>query len=104
MADPTIAEAAFALDENKVSEPVTGKLGGVVLLRVTSIEPGKSLTFEEAKPDLEKKLLKERASSAIFDLHDKIEDELAAGTTLSEVADKLKLNYQLDRRGRPRGP
>jgi peptidyl-prolyl cis-trans isomerase D len=95
MADPTIAEAAFALDENKVSEPVTGKLGGVVLLRVTSIEPGKSLSFEEAKPDLEKKLLKERASSAIFDLHDKIEDELAAGTTMSEVADKLKLNYQL---------
>jgi peptidyl-prolyl cis-trans isomerase D len=95
MADPAIAEAAFALDENKVSEPVTGKLGGVVLLRVTSIEPGKSPTFEEAKPDLEKKLLKERASSAIFDLHDKVEDELAAGTTLSEVADKLRLNYQL---------
>ena len=95
MADPTIADAAFALEENKVSEPVTGKLGGVVLLRVTSIEAGKSPTFEEAKPDLEKKLLKERASSAIYDLHDKIEDELAAGTTLSEVAGKLKLDYQL---------
>ena len=95
MADPTIADAAFALEENKVSEPVTGKLGGVVLLRVTSIEAGKTPTFEEAKPDLEKKLLKERASSAIYDLHDKIEDELAAGTTLSEVAGKLKLDYQL---------
>jgi peptidyl-prolyl cis-trans isomerase D len=104
LADPTIAEAAFSLEANKVSEPVTGKLGGVVLLRVTEIQPGKTPTFEEAKGELEKKLLKERASGAIFDLHDKIEDELASGTTLSEVAGKLKLNYQLidqvDRDGR----
>lgn len=95
LADPTIAEAAFSLEANKVSEPVAGKLGGVVLLRVTEIQPGKTPTFEEAKADLEKKLLKERASGAIFDLHDKIEDELASGTTLSEVAGKLKLDYQL---------
>jgi peptidyl-prolyl cis-trans isomerase D len=104
LADPTIAEAAFSLEANKVSEPITGKLGGVVLLRVTEIQPGKTPTFEEAKTGLEKKLLKERASGAIFDLHDKIEDELASGTTLSEVAGKLKLDYQLidqvDRDGR----
>ena len=37
LADPAIAEAAFALEPNKVSEPVTGKLGSVVLLRVTAI-------------------------------------------------------------------
>ena len=87
-----------------MSEPVTGKLGGVVLLRVTAIQPGKTPTFEEAKAELEKKLLKERASGAIFDLHDKIEDQLASGATLSEIADKLKLDYQLidqvDREGR----
>lgn len=104
LADSAIAEAAFTLEANKVSEPVSGKLGNVVLLRVTSIEPGSMPTFEEAKADLKKKLLKERASGAIFDLHDKVEDELAAGTTLSETAGKLKLDYQLfdqiDRDGR----
>jgi peptidyl-prolyl cis-trans isomerase D len=104
LADPTIAEAAFKLEANKVSEPVAGKLGAVVLLRVTAIDPGKTPTFEEAKAELEKKLLKERASGAIFDLHDKIEDQLASGSTLSEIADKLKLSYQLvdqvDREGR----
>ena len=104
LADPTIADAAFSLEVNKVSEPVTGKLGSVVLLRVTAIEPGKTPTFEEAKADLEKKLLKERASGAIFDLHDKIEDQLASGATLSEIAGTLKLNYELvdqvDRDGR----
>jgi peptidyl-prolyl cis-trans isomerase D len=104
LADSAIADAAFKLEANQVSEPVTGKLGSVVLLRVTSIEPGSMPTFEEAKADLETKLLKERASGAIFDLHDKIEDELASGTTLSETAGKFKLDYQLfeqlDRDGR----
>ena len=108
LADPVIAEEAFKLEKDKVSEPVTGNLGNVVLLRVTAIEPGKSLTFEEAKAELEKKILKERASGAIFDLHDKVEDELASGAQLSEVADKLKLTYQVidqvDREGkRPDG-
>lgn len=104
LADPAVADAAFKLELNKVSDPVTGKLGTVVLLRVTEIDPGKTPTFDEAKADLENKLLKERASGAIFELHDKIEDQLAAGAKLSEIADKLKLNYQVidqvDRTGR----
>jgi len=104
LADPAMGDAAFKLEQNKVSEPITGSLGSVVLLRVTEIEPGKSPSFEEAKADLEKKILKERASGAIFDLHDKIEDQLASGSKLSEIADKLKLNYvlidEVDRQGK----
>ena len=104
LADPAMGDAAFKLEQNKVSEPITGSLGSVVLLRVTEIEPGKSPSFEEAKADLEKKILKERASGAIFDLHDKIEDQVASGSKLSEIADKLKLNYvlidQVDRQGK----
>ncbi len=104
LADSAISEAAFNLEADKVSEPVSGKFGSVVLLRVTSIEPGSTPTFEEAKADIEAKILKERASGAIFDLHDKIEDELASGTTLEEAAGKFKLDYQLfdqiDRDGR----
>jgi peptidyl-prolyl cis-trans isomerase D len=104
LADPAIAEAAFKLEQGKVSEPVTGKLGSVVLLRVTGIEPGKTPTYDEAKAEIEKKLLKDRASGAIFELHDKIEDSLASGATLSETAGKLNLTYQaidqVDRQGR----
>ena len=104
LADPVIAEAAFKLEKDKVSEPITGKLGSVVLIRVTEIEPGKVPTFEEAKADIEKEILKERASGAIFDLHDRVEDELAAGSTIQEAAAKLKLDYlvvdQVDREGR----
>jgi len=104
LADPTIAEEAFKLEKDGVSEPITGKLGGVVLIRVTEIEPGKIPTFEDAKADLEKGIVKDRASGAIFDKHDRVEDELAAGGTLEEAASKLGLDYQVvdqvDREGR----
>jgi peptidyl-prolyl cis-trans isomerase D len=103
MADPAIGGAAFKLEKDKVSEPVTGQLGKTVLLRVTAIDPAKDVTFDAANPALQKKILKDRAQAAIFDLHDKIEDERASGTQLSEVANKFKLNYQvfdqIDRRG-----
>jgi peptidyl-prolyl cis-trans isomerase D len=95
LADPAVADAAFALEENKVSESVSGKLGGTVLLRVTAIEPGKIPVYEDAKPDLEKKILRERAQGVILDLQDKIEDARASGSKLSEVAEKFKLPYQV---------
>ncbi len=104
LADSAIAEAAFKLEANKVSEPTTGKLGGTVLLRVTAIEPGKAQTYDEAKADIEKRILKDRAEGVILDLHDRIEDQRASGAKLSEVADKLKLPYQtvdqVDRAGK----
>jgi peptidyl-prolyl cis-trans isomerase D len=104
LADPAVAAEAFKLDKDVVSEPIKGKLGSFAIIRVTEIDPGKTPTFEEAKGDIEKEMLKDRASGAIFDLHDRIEDELAAGSTLAETADKLKLDYQvidqIDREGR----
>ena len=104
LADTAIAEAAFALEANKVSEPITGKLGGTLLLRVTTIEPGKVPTYEDAKAEIEKRILKDRAEGVILDIHDRVEDQRASGAKLSEVADKLKLPYQdvaqVDRQGK----
>ena len=104
LADPKVADKAFELDVNTVSEPMAGKLGSVVLVRVTAIEPGETPSYEDSKDDIEKNILKERASGAIFDTHDRVEDELGAGSTLAEIANKLGLNYQLidqiDRQGR----
>ena len=107
LADFAVADAAFKLEANKVSEPVTGKLGGIVLLRVTAIEPAKLPSFDEAKADIEKRIRKDRSESVILDIHDRIEDERASGAKLSEVADKLKLPYQavdeVDRSGKAPG-
>ena len=65
---------------------------------------GQDRHLRGSETELENKLLKDRAQGAIFDLHDRIEDERAAGTQLSEIADKFKLSYQVfdqvDRKGK----
>ncbi len=76
----------------------------MVLIRVTEITPGKIPTFEEAKAGIEKDIAKERASGAIFDLHDGMRMSSPRLRHLEEAAAKLKLDYQVvdqvDREGR----
>ncbi len=104
MVDPVLAETAFTLEEGAVSKPVTGKLGAHAILKVTNILPGKESSFEKVKPEIEKKILADRAETVILDLHDKIEDERASGATLEEVAKTLGLSYKeiekIDAQGR----
>jgi len=101
--DPALADAAFQLQENAVSEPVAGKLA-TVLLRVTGIAPGATKTLEEAKPEIVKKIQHERGRDEVLNLYDKIEDARAGGQSLEEIAkaENLKLLALdgLDRSGR----
>lgn len=88
--DATLAEAAFALGKDEVSQPVKGRLS-TVLLTVTEIEPGSVEPFEAVRDDLEKALKLERAKDEILDVHDQIEDERASGATLHEIAQGVDL-------------
>jgi peptidyl-prolyl cis-trans isomerase D len=103
LVDPAIAEAAFALADQAVSAPVAGRFGPVIV-RVLKIEPGKEPPFAEIEPLLKRELAFERARRDMLDLHDKIEDERAAGSTLAEAARKLGLTATaveaIDRSGR----
>lgn len=101
--DPAVADAAFSLAPGKVSAPVTGRFG-TVLLRVNKAEPSVLQPFASVADDLRKQLSADRARRETLDLHDKIEDERASGATIPEIAAKLKLKYltfdALDRSGR----
>jgi peptidyl-prolyl cis-trans isomerase D len=101
--DPAIAEAAFALKEGETSKPVTGRFG-TAIVRVLKIEPGRTTPFAEVEGQLKQDLALERARTAVNDRRDKVEDELAAGLRLDEVAQKLntpaKIVEAVDRSGR----
>ncbi|MBX9776745.1 MAG: SurA N-terminal domain-containing protein [Xanthobacteraceae bacterium] len=88
--DQAIANAAFALQENGVSEPVKGRFG-IVLVRVVKIEPEAVRPFAEVRDELRKELANERARAEILPLYDKIEDERSIGRPLAEAAANLKL-------------
>ncbi len=88
--DPAIAKAAFELKSGEVSQPIKGSFG-TVLVKVGKIEPGQEKSFDEVKPQIKQALAESQARGKIGDLRDKIEDERAAGATLSEAGKKLGL-------------
>jgi peptidyl-prolyl cis-trans isomerase D len=87
--DATIGDAAFALDLNRVSQPVKGRFT-TVLLRVTEIQPAKVRTFEEMRQEIRDKIADSRANEAIRKLHDTVDQGRGAGQALKEIAATLK--------------
>lgn len=104
--DPAVADAAFSLKEGEISAPVEGRFG-TVLLRVAKIEPGSDRPFEEVAAEIKRQIALDRAKAQMLDQHDKIEDAIASGMRLAEVAQKLGLAVDVidavDRSGRDPG-
>ena len=103
ISDSAIGDAAFGLKEGEVSQPVKGRFG-VALLRVNKIIPASTTTYEQAAPELKTELANERAKSEVSARRDKVEDELAGGARLEEVAQKIGIAVRtidaIDRSGR----
>ncbi len=92
MIDQKIADAAFALEENKASDVVEGKFS-TVIVRVTEIKPGTTKTFEDVKDQVREKLAFELATQQIQQLYDGVDDGRAAGKSLKDIADELGLSF-----------
>jgi peptidyl-prolyl cis-trans isomerase D len=90
MIDRVVADAAFSLPEGAVSAPVQGRFGNT-LVHVSKIEPEQLKSFEEMAGEIKQTLAVERARAEISARHDKIEDERAGGSKLSEIGSKLGL-------------
>jgi peptidyl-prolyl cis-trans isomerase D len=83
--DKTIAEAAFKLNQDEVSEPVSGSLV-TALLKATKITPEKQASLEDIKTVLTKRLQDERALDEIQSIYDAVEDARAAQTKFEDIA------------------
>ncbi|MDP3897086.1 MAG: SurA N-terminal domain-containing protein [Mesorhizobium sp.] len=90
VADPAVAEAAFALGDNEVSPIVNGAFGPVIV-RVTEINPEVVKTLAEVGEQIRQDMAITEANSQLLDVHDRYEDARAGGETLEEAAAKLKL-------------
>ncbi|MDQ4135911.1 MAG: SurA N-terminal domain-containing protein [Pseudomonadota bacterium] len=85
MLDPTVADAAFSLQEGAVSEVIQGRFGPV-LVRVTQVQPESVRPFEEVAEAIKQEIALERARQQIDRVHDEIEDMRASARPLPEIA------------------
>jgi len=82
---PEIGDAAFALTQGATSEPLKSGLGWHVL-SVTAVQPGATKSFEDVRAQLLAEMQKEKALDSVFSIANRVEDQLASGASLDEVA------------------
>jgi peptidyl-prolyl cis-trans isomerase D len=101
--DRDIADAAFALEAGKISAPVQGRFG-IAIVKVESIEAGKTRPFDEVAAELKSDMQNERAKNELVNVQEKVEDERLGGATLADAARKFSLKPRLieaiDRNGK----
>lgn len=88
---PELAEAAFSLSSGTISKPVESTLGWH-LVEVSNIAPGRTVPFTEAREGIREELARAEAVDRIFDVLNDVEDGLAGGASLDEVARDANLN------------
>jgi peptidyl-prolyl cis-trans isomerase D len=91
--DRNIADAAFALKEGEVSQPIKGTFG-TVLIKVVKIETEQVKKFEEVADEIKQTIALDRARTELSALRDKVEDERGGGLKLPEIAQKLNLKAE----------
>ncbi|MES2711481.1 MAG: SurA N-terminal domain-containing protein [Pseudomonadota bacterium] len=93
---PSLAEAAFALEQGAVSAPVQSPFGWHVF-RAERITPGSTRPLAEVRDTLRLELATEKALDLAFERATRYEDQLAGGATLEEVARDNRLAYAVVR-------
>ncbi len=89
-------EAAFAAEPDTVIGPFPSDLGPAIY-RVNTVLPAQETSFEEAQPILREQLAQDRARRVIDAMMTDIDDLLAGGATLEEVAAETEMQLgQID--------
>jgi peptidyl-prolyl cis-trans isomerase D len=87
---PAAAEAIFSDTTSEIIGPVDSSLGPA-LFRVNAVLDASEVSFEEAQEELRAELAAEAARRAIDDLRDPVDDLLAGGATLEEIAAETEM-------------
>jgi peptidyl-prolyl cis-trans isomerase D len=87
---PELGEPVFTLEPKKPGAPVRTAFGWHVV-EVTAVEPGGIPAFEAVRDEIRRQLVQDEAANRLFEMANQIEDALAGGATVEEVAARFKL-------------
>jgi peptidyl-prolyl cis-trans isomerase D len=92
--DEKIADAAFKLAKDGVTDPIQGSLA-IAIVKVTNINPEKQSTLDEVKPDLTKRLQLEKAKEEIQSVYDAVEEARGQQTKFEDIAKNAGIPFVL---------
>jgi len=81
----TNADALFKANLNEIVGPLKTEFGYNVY-KIIKIEPERSIEYSKIIEDIKSKIIKEKSTELLFEKLDNIEDLLAEGSNLSEIA------------------
>ena len=87
---PELAKPVFALGDRQISEPIKSSLGWHVL-QIEKIYPAGKPSFADVKEDLREAMRRDQAGDKVAKLVNQLDDDLAAGHNLDDIADGMKL-------------
>ena len=85
VADPKVADAAFALQPGQVSPPVQGAIGYSVV-KLASVTPGKPATLDDVRPQIEQTVKEQEAKDKVYDQVQKYDDVHTGGAPMAQAA------------------
>jgi peptidyl-prolyl cis-trans isomerase D len=88
-----VADRLFESELGQILGPIETPFGQQIYL-VSKIEPGYVKSFEDMRPQLESEIKIQIANDKIYELKNKVEDMLAAGSTLAEIAKEHHFKIQ----------
>jgi peptidyl-prolyl cis-trans isomerase D len=81
-----LLRAAFASDVGLDEAALNTKDGGYIWFEIAKVDPAHDLTFEEAKPEVEKQWRTEEVDKALAGKADDLVKQISAGGSLADVA------------------
>ncbi len=87
---PELFTTVFALDAGQISDPVKSPLGWHIV-QVKAVHPAGKQSFDEAKDKLREELQREQSGDIVARTVNQLDDLLAEGRSLEDIADSLKM-------------
>jgi peptidyl-prolyl cis-trans isomerase D len=84
------ADALFSMKVGEIRGPVKTQFG-YHIIRLDEIQAGKTKTFEEARPELEAQLRRDRATDRFGEIQEQLQGKLAEGADLTALAQQFNL-------------